>query len=232
MRVLLWKRPAGGFVIVCLVVATFFLPAALSAADPRKADKLNQSALQFLRAGRLDEAVAALRQAQAADPDNPRVMNSLGRVLQEQGHLKEAIQAFEKAVELKPDYPGALYNLAEALAATGEVERARDLRQKAARYRKESSPAVTSASAEAGRDGALRFAVQVAAYEDRQEAVALAKQLTSEYGYTALIDPLQVRGKTIYRVRVRVGSESEAEALAERLRREQNLDTWIVSVPR
>jgi tetratricopeptide (TPR) repeat protein len=231
MRVLLWKRPAGGFVILFLV-ATFFLPAALSAADPRKADELNQSALQFLRAGRLDEALGALRQAQAEDPDNPRVMNSLGRVLQEQGKLEEAIQAFEKAVELKPDYPGALYNLAEALAATGEVEKARDLRQRAARYRQESSPPITSASAEVEREGGLRFAVQVAAYEDREEAVALAKQLTSEYRYTALIDPLQVRGKTVYRVRVRVGSEAEAGALAERLRREQNLDTWIVSVPR
>lgn len=231
MRVLPWKRPGGGSVIVFLIATNLLLPATLSPADPRKADELNQSALQFLRAGRLDEALAALRQARAADPENARVMNTLGRVLMEQGKLEEAIQAFEEAVELKPDYPGALYNLAEALAASGDVERARDLRREAARYRQESSPPETS-SAEAESDGGLRFAVQVAAYEDREEAVALAKQLTSEYRYTALIDPLQVRGKTIYRVRVRVGSEAEARALAERLRREQNLDTWIVSIPR
>jgi hypothetical protein len=204
------------FIIVFILATLVPFPAVLSAADPSKADQLNQSALQLLRAGRLDDALSALRQAQELDPDNPRVMNGLGRVLQEQGRLEEAIQAFEKAIELKPDYPGALYNLAEVLAAKGGVEDAEE----------------TPDSPEVEAEGLLRFAVQVAAYEERENAISLAKQLTAEYRYTALVDPVRVRGKTIYRVRVRVSSESEARVLADRLRHEQDLDTWIVSVPR
>jgi thioredoxin-like negative regulator of GroEL len=220
------------FIIVFILATLVPFPAVLSAADPSKADQLNQSALQLLRAGRLDDALSALRQAQELDPDNPRVMNGLGRVLQEQGRLEEAIQAFEKAIELKPDYPGALYNLAEVLAAKGGVEEARSLREKAARYRKGASAEETPDSPEVEAEGLLRFAVQVAAYEERENAISLAKQLTAEYRYTALVDPVRVRGKTIYRVRVRVSSESEARVLADRLRHEQDLDTWIVSVPR
>jgi len=227
--------------VVVLAAAVFF-PTVLPAADTDQAAELNRTGLELLRAGRLEEALSTLRRAQELDPENARVMNSLGRVLKEQGQLQEAIRAFEKAVELKPDFPGALYNLAEALAAAGELERARAVRQRAARYRKPAAPPVErstrssgsgegSTGAGAEEDGPLRFAVQVAAYEDRDIAVALAKRLTTEYRYTALVDPVEVRGKTIYRVRVRVSSESEAGILAERLRREQSLNTWIVTLP-
>lgn len=74
----------------------------------------------------------------------------------------------------------------------------------------------------------LRYAVQVGAHEDAAAALAQAKQLTVRYQYTALVAPVEVRGKTYYRVRIRVGTREEAEALAARLRQEEHLETWIV----
>lgn len=76
--------------------------------------------------------------------------------------------------------------------------------------------------------GGLPYAVQVGAHEDEASALAQAKQLTTRYRYTALVAPVDVRGKTYYRVRIRVRSREEAEALAARLRQEEHLETWVV----
>jgi uncharacterized protein (DUF1684 family) len=74
----------------------------------------------------------------------------------------------------------------------------------------------------------LRYAVQVGAHEDAAAALAQAKQLTARYQYTALVAPVEVRGKTYYRVRIRVRTREEAEALAARLRQQEHLETWVV----
>ena len=76
----------------------------------------------------------------------------------------------------------------------------------------------------------LRFAVQVGALEDREEALALAKELSSEYKTTVVLDPVQKKGKTLYRVRFRTETRAQAEELAARLKRERELKTWIVKI--
>jgi len=68
----------------------------------------------------------------------------------------------------------------------------------------------------------------VGAHEDQASALTQAKQLTTRYPYTALVAPVEVRGKTYYRVRIRVETREEAEALAARLRQQEQLKTWIV----
>lgn len=236
----------GRLCAVALALLACLLGAGLTAQEKNDPKVLNQAALERMRQGRLDEALVTVREALALDPDNPETLNTLGRILREKGSLEEAINAFEKAIELKPDFPGALYNLSEALAANGEFEKSREIRkralqsQKAREEKRGTSPPAPASGGKmehgVGPAGAesperLPYAVQVAAYESRDTAVALAKRLTSVYPYTALVDPLDVRGKVIYRVRIRVSSRPAAEALAERVRREQNLDTWIVSLP-
>jgi hypothetical protein len=85
-----------------------------------------------------------------------------------------------------------------------------------------------------------RFAVQVGAYQTRENAEALAQELHSRYQFETLVTPLyfatqdQVYGatRTLHRVRVPVGTKAEAEALAARLEREVKLTTWVLRLTR
>ena len=81
---------------------------------------------------------------------------------------------------------------------------------------------------EAGPGPLYRFHVQVAAVADRAAAMALAKRLAVTYRYTTVVDPIEKVGRKLYRVRLRVETRAQAEALAERLRKEEGFKPWIV----
>ena len=53
--------------------------------------------------GRLDEAIAVLRQQITVTPQDPKVYYLLGVILRQQGKTDEARQAFEKTLQLAPD---------------------------------------------------------------------------------------------------------------------------------
>jgi len=72
------------------------------------------------------------------------------------------------------------------------------------------------------------YAVQVAAYRDRREADALAKQLIAK-GYPAFVmDPVKGAPTTMFRVRVgKYKSLKDAEAISARLQRAEQFKPWI-----
>ena len=76
-----------------------------------------------------------------------------------------------------------------------------------------------------------RFAVQVGAFLKRANAEALANRISSRYQRETLVAPWEVNGRTVYRVRILVETEAEAESLSARIGREQKLKTWIVTIP-
>ena len=73
-----------------------------------------------------------------------------------------------------------------------------------------------------------RFAVQVAALDDRPGAEALASRLSDHFGLQTLVAPVESKGATLYRVRLLVGSKDEADKLAETFQHTENLKVWIV----
>jgi cell division protein FtsN len=75
---------------------------------------------------------------------------------------------------------------------------------------------------------APRFAVQVAAFDDRPSAEALASRLSDHFGLQTLVAPVESNGVTLYRVRLLVGSKDEADKLAETFQHTENLKVWIV----
>ncbi len=75
------------------------------------------------------------------------------------------------------------------------------------------------------------FAVQLGAFLKRANAEALANRISTRYQREALVTPWEVNSRTVYRVRVLVETEPEAEALSARIGREQKLKTWIVPIP-
>ena len=102
------------------------------AGDP--ADAAARSAAQaawregarLLGAGRLDEAVAALRQAAAKDDLSAEAHYYLGHALRRQGLLFEAAAALARAAELRPDVDAAHQVLAQTYEALGFQKSARE----------------------------------------------------------------------------------------------------------
>jgi tetratricopeptide (TPR) repeat protein len=73
---------------------------------------------------RLDDAVAAYRQALAQKPDFFEAWNNLGNTLRERGEHGGAVEAFQRAVALRPDNAVCRLNLGRALNSAQRFEEA------------------------------------------------------------------------------------------------------------
>ena len=82
------------------------------------------SALALADQGKLDEAIAAYRQAIDIKPDYAEAHSNLGIALADQGKLDEAIAAYRRAIGIKPDLAEAHSNLGSALQDQGKLEEA------------------------------------------------------------------------------------------------------------
>jgi len=91
------------------------------------------------------------------------------------------------------------------------------------------APAAASAPVQVPSPG-LHFAVQVAAYDRRASAEALASQLAEKYGLQTLVAPVEAPGGTLYRVRLLVENKEQAENLANTILRAENRKVWIVAL--
>jgi Flp pilus assembly protein TadD len=67
--------------------------------------------------GRLDGAIASLRQAVSARPDSAVIRNTLATALRAANRPAEALTEFERAVQIDPAYLDAEYNLGTTLLA-------------------------------------------------------------------------------------------------------------------
>ena len=72
------------------------------------------------------------------------------------------------------------------------------------------------------------FAVQVAAYDQRSGAEALAFRLSAEYGLQTLVAPVEMHGTTYYRVRIMVETKDLAESLVDAFLCTKKLKVWAV----
>ena len=76
-----------------------------------------------------------------------------------------------------------------------------------------------------------RFAVQAAAFDEREPAEKLAATLSDEFGYQTMVAPIESNGKTLYRVRMLVRTKQEAENLADALASKAKVKAWIDPLP-
>ena len=95
------------------------------------ADEIRQEADALLEANRLDEAIAAYRQATKLRPDDVAALNNLSFVLLGTGRVDEAIEASRQAIALRPDLPLPYQNLADALKQAGRVDEALEYYERA-----------------------------------------------------------------------------------------------------
>ncbi len=84
---------------------------------------------RLLTAGRIDDAIALLQQAQRDPKRRIAALTCLGQAFEKKGWHREAVETFQKALEFEPPETRAKelhYNLAEALNAMGEKAKAMD----------------------------------------------------------------------------------------------------------
>jgi len=87
---------------------------ALGQAQPNYARVYNRMGTEFLKAGKLKEALDAFQQALAADSGYAGAYNNLGVTYERLGQ-GDAQAQFERAVKLQPDFSHAHFNLARIL---------------------------------------------------------------------------------------------------------------------
>lgn len=94
-------------------------------------EKLNYG-LALIRAGRVDEGVAALQEVQKRDPQLPHTWFNLGLHYRKSGDPKQAIAQFERMVALVPEEAVAHYQLGALYRQEGRLEEARAAFERAA----------------------------------------------------------------------------------------------------
>ncbi|KAL1407086.1 hypothetical protein Q8F55_006499 [Vanrija albida] len=91
------------------------------------------SAASFRRAGKPEQALVAIEEAETIAPDNPAVWVQLGMFHQACGHVdqdgkpSQALAAFTKSLLLRPDHPPAVVLLARLYLGQGDVDLAHSL---------------------------------------------------------------------------------------------------------
>lgn len=98
--------------------------AARVARDPDDADARNLLASLYQTAGRIPEAIAALRETLRRAPDHFDARNNLGLALAAAGDAREAVDQFRKALAVRPDSAVAHFNLGNVLKAIGAADEA------------------------------------------------------------------------------------------------------------
>ncbi len=74
-----------------------------------------------------------------------------------------------------------------------------------------------------------RYAVQVGAFRKRSAAESVARRLNGSYPKSQ-ISPMETGRGILYKVQLPTRTKSEAQNLVARLRREQAMQTFIVSL--
>lgn len=76
-------------------------------------------------AGRVDEAIAKVRQVLATDPEVMEAHTMLGNMHVKAGRLPDAIKAYQQALAVDPEHEGAAWSLALAYRQAGKLDEAR-----------------------------------------------------------------------------------------------------------
>ncbi len=79
-------------------------------------------AVMLRKTGRLDAALAVLRQATETSPGLAKAWSELGLVALNAGHHGQAIAALQRAVDLQPDLAGSWHALGSAAREAGDLE--------------------------------------------------------------------------------------------------------------
>jgi protein involved in polysaccharide export with SLBB domain/cytochrome c-type biogenesis protein CcmH/NrfG len=99
--------------------------------DPAAAAQKNyETALVLYDAGKPDEAIAALKEANKLSPDNPQFQYQLGMAYVQAKAYKDAAESFKRAARFKPDWPEAHFRFGMTSYVLGKRNQSLDAYKK------------------------------------------------------------------------------------------------------
>ena len=169
-------------------------------------------------------AVVDLAQEGSLEPAAPEEGSAVGEL-----HFfadEEAAQADGPSLAEMADEPQPETTLLEDLGGR-EAESEPAVATSEPRSSSPESTRTTPESAASQAPAASGYVIQVFSSADEVQARKLLGQLT-DGGYPAFLSPVEVGSQTMMRVRIGPYSQlANAETVAERIRREFRLDTWV-----
>jgi cell division septation protein DedD len=159
------------------------------------------------------------------DPDAP-VSNDEGDEGDEDGEDAAEPEIEEPAPA--PQRPAAQPRQRPAAEQRAEGQRpGRDESVVRSRPLPEATPRTAPAAASTGGGGRGDVVIQVFSSPEQEQAERIQGRL-SRGGHKAYLSPVEVAGRTMYRVRIGpFGSRDEAQKVAEQVRKGYKLDTWV-----
>src|SRR5438132_7257447 len=127
--------------------------------DPESAMPQKKLGDEFVRQGKLGEAIAHYQQALRIKPNFADAETNWGVALAAQGKVAEAIEHYQQALRIKPDYAEAHYNLGNELARQGKLVEAIEHYQQALRLKPENTGAHNKWRAALAQQGKLAEAI-------------------------------------------------------------------------
>jgi protein O-GlcNAc transferase len=116
-------------------------PASRIADSTMSCSNLFHLGLMLRDQGKLDQAIATLRDAHRADPQHVDTLSALAEILCERGDLDGAVSTIHRALALRPDDPIALDILGTALYRKGQLDEAAEACRRAITIRPQMSSA-------------------------------------------------------------------------------------------
>ncbi len=205
-----------------------FLMAAV-ALRPRFAGAHHLIGVTYHHQGKVDDAIAELREGIRLDEDDPTIRNSLGNAFLAQGKLDEAIDAYREAIRLGPRYNLPHLNLGDLLLTRqGKLDLAIEHYREAVRLDSDYDPAHVH----------LGYALQLSGKVDQAIAeyrTAISLNPDSYLAHANLGDALSMRGN----YKDAVAALKKALGLTTIPQRRENLEQqiamfqrWSVLAPR
>lgn len=106
----------------CLSLLLQGSPVPAFAQGREEAIRQMQNGLNFLKAGKSEEALKAFERAHQLDPAMLEALNNIGRIYADRGDNETAVKYFKKALNIEPLYVPALSNLGLTLYTSGKPE--------------------------------------------------------------------------------------------------------------
>ena len=128
--------------------------------DPNYPTARQWYAVMLMVAGRSEEALTQIRQAQELDPSSPVINSEVGWQLRYARRYDEALAQFQENLRMDPDFVVTQVNVGYTLAAKGEFKRAADYFERARKLSGDHPLTIASLGYARGSAGDRRFAME------------------------------------------------------------------------
>ena len=128
--------------------------------DPNYPTARQWYAVMLMVAGRSEEALTQIRQAQELDPSSPVINSEVGWQLRYARRYDEALAQFQENLRMDPDFVVTQVNIGYTLAAKGEFKRAADYFERARKLSGDHPLTIASLGYARGSAGDRRFAME------------------------------------------------------------------------